>query len=96
MEWVVGFSAGLADGHQLRYGGAEVAQPLPNDAYLPWSFTNYLGDLPHFLALVKVEYHLPVLVPPLLFVGSGGRNHRIQVAGRPANLGPVQICADSR
>ena len=77
MGWVEGFSAGLAGGHQLGCGGAEASQPSPDHPDLPMTFANDLGNLPHFLALTKVEYHLLVLVPPLLFIGFGGRDHGI-------------------
>ena len=77
MEWVGGFSAGLAGCHQLGCGGAEVSQPLPDHPDLPRTFAGDLGNLAHFLALIKVEYHLLVLVPPLLFIGFGGRDHGI-------------------
>ena len=68
MEWVGGFSAGLAGGHQLGCGGAEASQPFPDHPDLPMTFADDLGNLAHFLALVKVEYHLLVLVQPLLFI----------------------------
>ena len=77
MEWVGGFSAGLAGGHQLGYGGAEAPQPFPDHPDLPMTFADDLGNLAHFLALVKVEYHLLVLVQPLLFIGFRGRDHGI-------------------
>ena len=77
MEWVEGFSAGLAGGHQFGCGGAEVSRPFPDHPDLPRAFADDLGNLAHLLALTKVEYHLLVLVPPLLFIGFGGRDHGI-------------------
>ena len=69
------FLPDLSGRHQLGYGGTEVSQALPDHPYLPGTFADDLGNLTHFLGLVQVRYHLPVLVPPLLFVESGGRHH---------------------